>query len=254
MIDNEILRNDGCDAILPELSAYIDGELEVEAAKHIELHLEKCEKCRKLLSELSSLSEDIGIASIPYPDDLHSHLMGALNEEMSRVRRNSRAKGFGKAIKKHGRWIGAGVAAMICLVLVGSPVFRGSLEFAMNDSKSIEMEDAIVLQNGGIEAAYEMSRTNDEENIYYVADEPGYKAEISGSLTDNILSDDAEVPFTEGEASASGKSDAIDMTDVVEVTTAFKNESVTIEVAYNLLPVFMLPRDELGEIKTEYFH
>lgn len=247
MIDNEILRNDGCDAILPELSAYIDGELEVEAAKHIESHLEKCEKCRKLLSELSSLSEDIGIASIPYPDDLHSRLMGALNEEMSRGRRNSRAKGFGKAIKKHGMWMSAGVAAVICLVLVGSPLFRGSLEFAMNDSKSIEMEDAVMPQNGGIEAAYEMSRTNDEENIYYVADEPECKAEGIKAFSSTSLSDVVEILDGDG-------ANDMDMTGSISESETMEKDSTCGEAEFSFVPSFMLPRDELGEIKTEYFH
>ena len=256
MIDNEILRSGGgqCERLLPELSAYIDGELEAEAAKQIESHIEKCEKCRKLLSELSSLPGDIVAASIPYPDDLHSRLMGALNEEMSRGRRKSRAIGFGKAMKKHGMWIGAGVAAVICLVLVGSPVFKGSFSFGMDDAKNFAMEDAVMLQNGGIEAAMEMSGTNDEDGIFYTADEEEYQAEVATTLTYNSLSDKSEELHLEMQRSCSDVADDMDMTGSVS-----EPESVEKDMAYereecSLLPTFMIPRDELGQIKAELFH
>ena len=248
MIDNEILRGDECEAVIAELSAYIDGELSENEVKHIEEHLEKCEKCRRLMSELSSLSEDIGIASVPYPADLHSRIMDSLDDEMKKGREKSRAVRFGKLMKKHGMWLGAGVAAVICLVLVGSPLFRGSLEFAANDAKdmAVEMEDAIMPQIGGIEVASEMGRASDEDGVYYsyTADEPMEKAE-SIYLSDSLL-DGAEELMAEDEMPAAGKTAATDMTGVVEETVTAKNEIGFFEAEYKLLPSFMLPRGELG--------
>ncbi len=249
MIDNEILRSDEweCEKVFSELYAYFDGELDEKSASRVKEHLEKCEKCRRLLSELYDLSEDIAASSVPYPDDLHSRLMGALDVEMSKGRKRSKALDFGKAMKKHGMWMGAGIAAAICLVLVGSPLFRGSLEFAKSDSKSIEMEDAIVLPTGGIEAAYEMSRYSAEEDIYYAADEPECMAEGIKAFSNTALSDTAEKPDADG-------ADDMDMTGSAAETESEEKNSAFGKDKYSLLPTFMIPRDELGERKTEFFH
>ncbi len=247
MIDNGILRSGECECekVFPYLSAYIDGELDEKTVACVEEHLEKCEQCRKLLKALSDLSEDIVAASIPYPDDLHSRLMGALNEEMAKGRKKSRLLDLGKTMKKHGMWIGAGVAAVICLVLVGSPVFRESLEFGMNDAKGIAMEDVIMPQNGGIEAACEMSRSNDGDVIYYTAS--GAETLAGETKTFSVsLSDNVELPMDETD----------DMTateDVFEAETKEeKNDHSPKE--YSFIPVFMLPRGELGWAKTELTH
>ncbi len=240
MIDNEILRSGECEELLPELSAYIDGELDGDAVIGIKEHLEKCEKCRALILELSRLSGDIGAASIPCPDDLHVRIMDSLNEEIGRGRRKNRVLDFGKAMKKHGMWIGAGVAAVICLVLVGSPVFNGSFSFGMDDAKDFAAEGyADMSQNGGLDIALEMSKSNTKNEIYYSAEE--------AEMENYSLTDDVEAP---------GKEDAEDMTAFDGGTETETNErsKASPEKEYKLIPSFMLPRGELGKRKTELPH
>lgn len=239
MIDNEILRSGECEAVYPELSAYIDGELDERTVKLVKEHLEKCEKCRKLLSELTCLSDDISEATVSYPEDLHLRLMDALNEEIEKGRKKSKVKvlDFGKAMKKHGMWIGAGVAAVICLALVGSPIFRGSLEIGTNDAKEIAIEDAVMLQNGSLEMACEMSKT-----VCYKAEEAEAIKYYSSSLADNV-----EVPTME-------VSDDMSATGCVDETETNKESVFFTENGYKLLPSYMLPRGELGWKKTESCH
>ena len=248
MIDNEALRSGECNDILPELSAYIDGELPEEDARRIEAHLEKCEKCRELMSELLSLSEDIAAASVPYPADLHLRIMASLNEEMAKSRKKSKILSLGKSMKKHGKWIGAGVAAVICIALIGSPVFRGDFAFGMDDAKNLAAEaDAVEPQNGCAEVASEMTKSSATGSSFYAADE----AEASEAKVEHhstySLADGNEMPQII-EKAPTEKSDADDMS--TEEVTA-ESEKI---FEYDLVPSFMLPRGELGTKKTELDH
>jgi anti-sigma factor RsiW len=52
-----------CNAIQPELSAYVDGELTPHRRERIEAHLASCPQCREALAELKTLAA--GVAALP---------------------------------------------------------------------------------------------------------------------------------------------------------------------------------------------
>lgn len=248
MIDNEALRREECSDILPELSAYIDGELSEEDARRIESHLEKCEKCRELVTELSSLSEDIAASFVPYPADLHLQIMDSLSEEMAKSRKKSRILSFGKAMKKHGMWIGAGVAAVICIALVGSPVFRGDFAIGMDDAKSFAAEaDVVEPQNGYVEVASDMSKSSATGSSFYAADEAEAIEIDAEHHSTYSLADGNEIPQIIDKAPTE-KSDADDMSAEEAATESEKTTE------YKLVPSFMLPRGELGPKKAGLDH
>ncbi len=254
MMENEAMKRGQCNEMLTELSAYIDGELDASDSHRVELHLEKCEKCRETHRALSLLSQDIGAASVPYPSDLHSHIMASLGEEMEKGRKKNRAASFGNAMKKHGMWIGVGVAAVICLVLVGSPVFRGDLAFGMDAAKSFEAEeDAMMPQNGGIEVASDMSKSNTAGRVYCSADDAELFEAETKYCSSYSLADGMELPAEEEQATV-GKTDYAVVPESAAESESETERADSHKIEYDLMPSFMLPRGVLDPKKTELYH
>jgi len=52
-----------CDAIQPELSAYVDGELTPRQREVVEAHLASCPRCQQVLAQLKTLAA--GTAALP---------------------------------------------------------------------------------------------------------------------------------------------------------------------------------------------
>ncbi len=57
-----------CEEIEPLLSAYLDGELIQQERQKVEIHLEECPKCRKMLHDLESVRQRARDLQIPQPD------------------------------------------------------------------------------------------------------------------------------------------------------------------------------------------
>ncbi len=98
------------------LSAYLDGDLESEAAGTTAEHLAECEVCRQTLAQVRSIRDAApGIEQLVPPDWVWS----AIQERIHRSRRRSRqlTRLF---------WIGAPAlaAALLVVVLVGRGRFR----------------------------------------------------------------------------------------------------------------------------------
>lgn len=121
MMEKDNLRREECGEFLESLSAYLDGELTAGEAEKIRSHIDNCAECRAVYERLAALSADIKSIETEIPEELHGRIMNAV-------------KGAGKKkstlqsrLRRYGLWIGAGVAAMLCLVLIGSPIFNGGM-------------------------------------------------------------------------------------------------------------------------------
>jgi len=58
-----------CESIKELLSAYIDGELERNDILEVEKHIEKCDKCKKILESYQKISSSIWSIEIPKPSE-----------------------------------------------------------------------------------------------------------------------------------------------------------------------------------------
>lgn len=123
MMENDNLRSVECTVLLEALSAYLDGELDAEEAEKIKTHMDNCAECRAVYERLAALSDDIGSVETEAPEDLHQRIMTAVRST-GKVKKKATLQ---SRLRRCGLWIGAGVAAMLCLVLIGSPIFNGGM-------------------------------------------------------------------------------------------------------------------------------
>ncbi|MFQ5501523.1 MAG: anti-sigma factor family protein [Phycisphaerae bacterium] len=58
-----------CRPIEEKLSAYLDGELPQQDRQRVEVHVDRCDRCRKTLSELERIHTALGADPWPEPSD-----------------------------------------------------------------------------------------------------------------------------------------------------------------------------------------
>ena len=76
-----------CEVVLPELGAFIDGELEPRAELFIERHLAECHRCRAELAAERMVKEQVGrIARESAPNTLRERVFNQLRADVSRER------------------------------------------------------------------------------------------------------------------------------------------------------------------------
>ncbi len=114
------------------ISAYLDGELTSDEAAFICSHLDECEDCRRYADEMSRLSDIISEGDVEIPSELHDRIMWGVRAEAIKDRRKA-------IVRKIGLYCGAGVAAMLCISLVTSPIFKGT----MSKGGDAECEDNV---------------------------------------------------------------------------------------------------------------
>jgi predicted anti-sigma-YlaC factor YlaD len=61
------MNTNDCSIIQPLLGAYLDGELEYEAAARLDAHLEGCERCRDTLASVAETDRLLRADPIPLP-------------------------------------------------------------------------------------------------------------------------------------------------------------------------------------------
>ena len=73
-----------CEAVIREISGYIDGELEPTIERELERHLEHCQDC-KMVVDQTKLTVDIFCDSeaVELPADVQSRLHEALRHKFS---------------------------------------------------------------------------------------------------------------------------------------------------------------------------
>lgn len=103
-----------------QISAYIDGELTDDEAELVCAHLEECEDCRRYADEAQMLSDIISEGEVELPSELHDRIMSGVRAEAMKEKRKA-------LVRKVGLWCGAGVAAMLCISLAASPIFKGAM-------------------------------------------------------------------------------------------------------------------------------
>jgi anti-sigma factor RsiW len=54
-----------CEQVADQISGYIDHELTQQQQQQVELHLDGCDKCRKLADQLTQMQKTVG--QINYP-------------------------------------------------------------------------------------------------------------------------------------------------------------------------------------------
>lgn len=76
-----------CDAVIREISNYIDGELDAAVRSDIESHLDGCKECQVIIDQ-TKLTVDIFCDSelIDLPDDVRQRLHDALRRKMAGAR------------------------------------------------------------------------------------------------------------------------------------------------------------------------
>jgi anti-sigma factor RsiW len=117
------VRHLSCRKVLPQLTAYLDGELSDADAAAIEAHSFTCEKCFTALSELRAVTETLAARQRAVPSEqLLGRIMAALRREAVQARSPQR------------RWLGrvawqplaAGLAAAVVLAAVIFPHFSST--------------------------------------------------------------------------------------------------------------------------------
>ena len=117
-----------CDRYLPDLSAWVDGEL--EDSRELEAHLAECASCRAKAAAYRRL--DLQIANVVPPKNLHSHIMAGIDGSLSKKKR------------LRAPWKGALATAAALLVVLGAGLltrpYWGSSSAALDAANQTAME------------------------------------------------------------------------------------------------------------------
>ena len=75
-----------CDAVIREISNYLDGDLDVETKQELEKHLDHCEDCTMVVNQ-TRMTVDIFCDSEPVelPAEVRSRLHDALRRKIHKV-------------------------------------------------------------------------------------------------------------------------------------------------------------------------
>ncbi len=251
MLENNL--NDSCELFMEDVSAYFDGELDESSAEKLKAHLSSCEKCRELYKSLEDLSLVIKESAEEPPSDLHQKIMQRIEAEGS-VSQKSGGKilNLNKKLRRSGMWIGAGVAAVICLAVLGSPIFNGGFNGRLDDAK-MENLNLYDMEDGSAGYGYSVSMDIEMEDagksISYALTDSENEAEI-GTVKECTGS-------TNGKSSISDNVGAIEIDDEEAIEQIQCTESCTSEIPMDtalefncdFTPTFMIPRGTLYKAK-----
>ncbi|MBR4295288.1 MAG: zf-HC2 domain-containing protein [Clostridia bacterium] len=193
-----------CDRVREDISAYLDGELEANDAEKIRNHIESCNDCRELLEHFSDISLCVR-QTVDIPDDLHLKIMESVNVQKAKEKISISSR-----MRKIGLWCGAGVAAVLCLAVINSPMFKTSMDFSAENANGKSMSYDI---SGGAEF------DKDDGNLYATEEQVAeiensdasnfYVSKDDKSLEDDFMSkiqcqeEAIDVPADEAETAAS---------------------------------------------------
>ncbi len=122
-MDNKSTTPMSCEQVDSLLNEYLDGELDSVTAAAVEAHLAECDCCRQTYEQLRAICGAVGELAEPVPDGLHKKIMTAVRAE-ARVSRRRRLTS----------WLGAGVAAMLCVGLIATAAVRRMADADNNDA------------------------------------------------------------------------------------------------------------------------
>ncbi len=174
-----------CDQYLPDLCAWLDGELEDSSG--LEAHLAGCASCRALAAQYRRI--DAAMADVTPPANLHSHIMQGLNNAHSPKAKRRFAFGSATAV--------AATAAALLLV-VGAGLIALP-RWSRNSTAGTAADSAAVLSvnedvANAAKSTYAVSPTGS-------ADSSG--VETSLTVSPSLADEPADTLYTEPEADES---------------------------------------------------
>ena len=99
------MTNKECTLIEPLLGAYLDGEITEEAAAALSEHLEQCENCRAMLSQVAEADRAIRAVEVEWPSEF----------EWARVERSLMARARVRRFRQAARTAAVAAAAVVVL-------------------------------------------------------------------------------------------------------------------------------------------
>lgn len=124
-----------CEIIEKLIVAYADGELEGVQKDLVKAHIENCPHCAELYREYLALNDALCACAERAPDDLCDKVMAVIREEKAAPAAKSRGILLGRAAA----WMGACVAAMLCISVATTALVR---HMAGNAGDDIEIESS----------------------------------------------------------------------------------------------------------------
>ena len=154
-MENKITSDLDCEQAELLINEYLDGELDAETKAAVEAHLNRCDSCRQIYSQLRDICEAVSDCREEVPAGLHKSIMSAVKAESRAARRRRFASRFG-----------VGIAAILCFGLIATVTVRQMGQFNTGDTtdnfaiNSALRQDKVdhpkyddVDNNGGIAAA-----------------------------------------------------------------------------------------------------
>lgn len=191
-----------------EIAIYSDAELTQEQKNHIE----NCEECRALLSQVSALKNDLGQLSVPGIRE------GEIADKvMDSIRQQKLSKPFPKFKVTHH----LGSAAAVAVILVAALIIK---------NPSTDTNELVTKNAAGTQITQETAQNTDlpVQFIYGVDDN-----ETEEALPEQSLSKEADMMQDNGEKTmmfkAAPKNTAIELQDVVEEESVSYSDSAPTE-------------------------
>jgi hypothetical protein len=157
-----------CQQVRNDIKAYIDCELGPVARRRVESHLAQCAECRKELSAMTDLTNEVkNVPTVPTPEGLRMNVLRGIEFEPPAGRRQTR--GLTKGVLT----ILGSVAAFLLVVAIIFPVMQPARE---RSRSMLHDSDADYMIDGG------SSRGLDEASSEYSPGSPGAASEKAKSL------------------------------------------------------------------------
>lgn len=138
---------DGFSCAEEAISAYIDGELSENESKKLEEHIKNCSECAETLARYRGFKAEIEKMEYEVPDDLHERIMNGIKDRIKTGNAVGKKKITPTLSRRIGLWCGAGVADVLCLSLIASPLFKKAFSLDEN-SAYYAVGDADMLNYG----------------------------------------------------------------------------------------------------------
>ena len=156
------------------ICAYIDGELSESEIKKLEEHIKNCSECSETLARYRGFKAEIEKMKYEVPDDLHERIMNGIKDRIKTGNEVGKKKITPTLSRRIGLWCGAGVAAVLCLSLIASPLFKKAFSLDEN-SAEYAVGDADMLNYG----AYMKSPSDSDVDCASPAEEGANGAECA---------------------------------------------------------------------------
>lgn len=193
-----------CDQFLPNLCAWLDGELDGEESAAMEAHVAQCASCRALAAQYRRL--DAAMAAVEPPAGLHEHMMRGVSAHHSPKAKRRFAFGSATAVA---------AAAAALLLAVGT----GLISLPQWSSASQAADSAAPMAAADVSLAAKSADANGS------GDE--WQAELSDSFT--LTAEAADAPDMDTSTGSDGSAVPSDSSSAEAPSESLKTEQVPLE-------------------------